>query len=91
MLLPIPASAEESEAVPGSRAGEAVAPGVDLGGELQLIRGVTTAGDPGPRSMRLSSVASFNIWKGGKEKSEELQMYITVGFPSHTKRIHWIY
>lgn len=31
-----------------------------------MIRGVTTEGEPGPRSIKLSSVASFNILKRKK-------------------------
>lgn len=61
LLLPRPTSALESEVVVGLWAGEAVAPTVDWGGGLDVIRGVTTEGEPGPRSIRLSSVASFNI------------------------------
>lgn len=61
LLLPRPASELESEAVLGSWAGEAVAPAVEWGGGLDVILGVTTDGEPGPRSIRLSSVASFNI------------------------------
>lgn len=61
LLLPRPTIALESEAVVGLWAGEAVAPAVDWDGGLDVIRGVTTDGEPGPRSMRLSSVASFNI------------------------------
>lgn len=59
--LPILASLVESEAVAGSRSGRAVAPEAELGGGLDVILGVTTAGEPGPRSIRLSSVASVNI------------------------------
>lgn len=44
--------------------GEAERTGATDGGRLDggvaLILGLTTAGDPGPRSIRLSSVASFN-------------------------------
>lgn len=47
----------------GLWAGEAAAPAVEGGGGLAVILGVTTAGEPGPRSIRLSSVASFNIWE----------------------------
>lgn len=43
--------------------GEAERIGATEGGKLDggvaLILGLTTAGDPGPRSIRLSSVASF--------------------------------
>lgn len=41
--------------------GEAVGPAVELGGGLEAFLGVTTAGEPGPRSIRLSSVASFSV------------------------------
>lgn len=61
LLLPRPASAVESEAGVGLWAGEAVAPAVEWGGGLDVILGVTTEGEPGPRSIRLSSVASVNI------------------------------
>lgn len=61
LFLPILASADESEAVVGLWAGEAVAPGEEWAGGLVLTLGVTTAGEPGPRSIRLSSVASLNI------------------------------
>lgn len=61
LFLPSPASAEDNEAVGGLCVGEAVAPAVEWGGGLEAILGVTTAGEPGPRSIRLSSVASFNI------------------------------
>lgn len=62
LFLPRPASAEDSEAVVvGLRTGEAVAPTLGRVGGLEVILGVTTAGEPGPRSIRLSSVASFNI------------------------------
>lgn len=40
---------------------DAVALGSEPNGELDITLGVTTAGEPGPRSMRLSSVASANI------------------------------
>jgi len=71
LFSPIRASADEREAVVGIRAGEAVAPAVDLGEGPELILGVTTAGEPGPRSIRLSSVASFNIWKGAQNAKEK--------------------
>ena len=61
LFLPRPASLVESVAVAGSWDGEAVAPEAELGGGLDVILGVTTAGEPGPRSIRLSSVASVNI------------------------------
>ena len=61
LFSPITASADDSEAVVGLWAGEAVAPAVKWAGGLELILGETTAGEPGPRSIRLSSVASFNI------------------------------
>lgn len=69
LLLPRPASAEDSAAgaVVGlwageaGEAGEAVAPAAEWEGGLEVILGVTTAGEPGPRSIRLSSVASLNI------------------------------
>lgn len=61
LFLPRPASAKDSEAVVGLCAGEAAAPAAEWGGGLEVILGVTTAGEPGPRSIRLSSVASFNI------------------------------
>lgn len=61
LFSPRPASAEDSAAVGGLRAGEAAAPAVEWDGGLEVILGVTTAGEPGPRSIRLSSVASFNI------------------------------
>lgn len=60
LFLPRLASAVEREAVAELRAGEAVAPAAELAGGLDVTLGVTTAGDPGPRSMRLSSVASAN-------------------------------
>lgn len=61
LLLPRLASAVDREVAAELRAGEAVAPAAELGGGLDVTLGVTTAGDPGPRSMRLSSVASVNI------------------------------
>lgn len=45
-------------------AGEAARPAAEPGGGLEVILGVTTAGEPGPKSMRLSSVVSLNVWKG---------------------------
>lgn len=45
----------------GLGAEEAVGLVVELGGGLEVMLGVTTAGDPGPRSIRLSSVASLSI------------------------------
>lgn len=47
--------------VVGFWAGEAVGSAVELGRVLEAFLGVTTAGDPGPRSIRLSSVASFSV------------------------------
>lgn len=41
--------------------GEAVDLMAALAGGLEAILGVTTAGDPGPRSIRLSSVASLSV------------------------------
>lgn len=61
LFLPRPASAVDREAVGGLWAGEAAAKAVEWDGGLEVILGVTTAGEPGPRSIRLSSVASFNI------------------------------
>lgn len=58
---PRPARAEDSEAGVGLWTGEAVAPAAEWGGGLEAILGVTTAGEPGPRSIRLSSVASVSI------------------------------
>lgn len=51
----------DSEAATGLWAGEAVAPAGEWAWGLEVILGVTTAGDPGPRSIRLSSVASFSV------------------------------
>lgn len=59
-FLPRQASAEDREAVFGLRLGEVVDSALNLGGGLEVILGVTTAGDPGPKSIRLSSVASFS-------------------------------
>lgn len=61
VFLPRLASAEVREAEGDLWAGEAVGPAVELGGGLELILGVTTAGEPGPRSIRLSSVVSFIV------------------------------
>ena len=60
-FLPIQASADVREAVVGSSAGEPVGPAEDLVGGLEVILGVTTAGEPGPKSIKLSSVASFSV------------------------------
>lgn len=62
--LPRLASAEVSEAGLALWAGEAARPAAEPGGGLEVILGVTTAGEPGPRSIRLSSVVSLNVWKG---------------------------
>lgn len=63
LFLPRFASAEDSEAAGELLAGDAAAPAAAEGcGGLEVIRGVTTAGEPGPRSMRLSSEASSNTW-----------------------------
>lgn len=63
LTLPLPrlASAVDMEAVEGLWAGEAVALWAELDEGLDTTLGVTTAGEPGPRSMRLSSVGSANI------------------------------
>lgn len=55
------ASAEVRGSVLVFWAGEAMGPAVELGGGLEVILGMTTAGEPGPRSIRLSSVASFSV------------------------------
>lgn len=56
--IPRQASAEDREAGLWSGIG-AVLVLVVLRCGLEVILGVTTAGEPGPRSIRLSSVASF--------------------------------
>ena len=56
------------EVVGGWFGGEAEAPmRVEAAGGLAVALGVTTAGEPGPRSIKLSSVASPNIWETGRE------------------------
>lgn len=64
--LPRLASAEVRVAGLPLWAGEAASarPAAEPGGGLEVILGVTTAGEPGPKSMRLSSVVSLNVWKG---------------------------
>lgn len=54
---PRPARREESVAGEAERAGATEAGRLD--GGVPLILGLTTAGEPGPRSIRLSSVASL--------------------------------
>lgn len=58
--------------------GEAERTGATEGGRLDggvaLILGLTTAGDPGPRSIRLSSVASFRTWEYNHDP-KKLQIY----------------
>lgn len=81
LSLPSPARALDKDAAVGLRAGEAMAPTVELGGGLDVILGVTTAGDPGPRSIRLSSVASVNIWK------EESKWNILVNYKYKTMQL----
>lgn len=61
---PRPASREESVAGEAERAGATEAGRLE--GGVPLILGLTTAGEPGPRSIRLSSVASLRTCKGTK-------------------------
>ena len=65
--LPSPPWAEDRvEVVGGWWGGEAAAPmRVEAGEGPAVALGVTTAGEPGPRSIRLSSGASPNIWERG--------------------------
>lgn len=65
LSLPRLASAEVREAGLDRWAGEAARPAADAGGGLEVTLGVTTAGEPGPKSIRLSSVVSLNVCRRG--------------------------
>lgn len=70
IAIPRLASVEVREAGLALWDGEAARPAAEAGGGLEVILGVTTAGEPGPRSIRLSSVVSLNVWRGPSGKTE---------------------